>query len=116
MARRGLLLLAGLGLATTLGLLPTQDALAVPSPTINVSDATPFPVTEGNTGTTAVTFNVTLDASPDSNVSVSFATMYGNATAGSDYVYQESTLSWSAGATGAGLTKTITVLVNGDAT
>ena len=112
--RTGFLLLGVFAVAIVVGVLPVRSAKAVPSPTVNVSDATPFPVTEGNAGTTSVSFDITLAASPDSMVTVSYATMYGSATANDDYVYKETSVTFAAGATGAGLTQTVTVTVNGD--
>lgn len=105
---------AALVAVSVLGFLLVGGAGAANGPVLDVSDATPFPVTEGNAGTTSVSFNVTLSATPASDVTVSYATQYGSAAAGVDYVYQESSLVFAAGATGAGLTKTVTVNVNGD--
>ena len=103
-----------LALATLLAMPAGAGASALP--TLNVSDATPFPVTEGNAGTTNVSFDITLSESPAANVTVSYATMLGSATANVDYVYKQLSETFLAGATGAGLTKTITVVVNGDTT
>jgi hypothetical protein len=75
---------------------------------------------EGNIGTTAFNFAVTLSAATDASVSVPWATRdltadeqywYGpGATAGVDYQANSGTLTFDAGET----TKMITVLVNGD--
>ena len=65
---------------------------------------------EGNSGTTNFTFTVTLSAASGQSVTVNYATAPGAATAGSDYVTNSNTLTFSPGDT----TKTITVLVNGD--
>src|SRR5262249_32288744 len=73
----------------------------------SINDAT---VTEGNTGTRAITFTVTLSAAYSQPVKVNYATANGTATAGSDYQAQSGTLTIPAGQT----TGTITVLVNGD--
>src|SRR5262249_31437364 len=62
---------------------------------------------EGNSGTTSVTFTVTLSFASTETVTVQFATANGSATAGSDYRVATGTLTFSPGETG----KTITVLV-----
>jgi len=77
---------------------------------------------EGNTGTTAFNFEVTLSADYDAPVSVDYATRdltpdeeywYGPAaTAGVDYVAKTDTLTFAAHET----SKNITILVNGDRT
>ncbi|POY34675.1 hypothetical protein C3K47_19010, partial [Solitalea longa] len=79
------------------------------SPTISVAAAS---VNEGNTGTTTLTFTVTLSNPSASTVSFNYATANGTAsTADNDYVAVTSgTLSFAAGE----LSKTITVFVNGD--
>ena len=53
-----------------------------PTPSLSINDVT---VTEGNTGTTSATFNVTLSAASGQTVIVNYATADGTATAGSDY-------------------------------
>jgi hypothetical protein len=78
-------------------------------PGISVSDVD---VLEGNSGTTAATFVVSLSANPSSPVTVNFATANSTATAGSDYVAVPTTaLTWNPGDP---LTKTVNVTVNGD--
>jgi hypothetical protein len=68
-------------------------------------------VVEGNSGTKAVTFTVTLSNATDVPVAVSYATADGSATAGGgDYVAKSGTVSFAAGET----SKTLTVAVNGD--
>jgi hypothetical protein len=79
-------------------------------PTVSIGDAS---VTEGNSGTTALNFTITLSASYDVEVAVSFATQDNSATtAGNDYQAVSGTLTIPAGQ----ITGTITVLVNGDLT
>jgi Calx-beta domain-containing protein/VCBS repeat protein len=78
-----------------------------PPPSITLSDVT---VTEGNTGTRAAVFTVTLSAASSQPVTVAYATANGTAAAGSDYQAASGTLTIPAGQT----TGTITVLVNGD--
>ncbi|HYV38561.1 MAG TPA: Calx-beta domain-containing protein, partial [Gemmataceae bacterium] len=76
-------------------------------PAVSVADAT---VAEGNNGTTAVTFTVTLDQAGLAPVTVNYQTADGTATAGSDYQAASGTLTFNPGQS----QKTITVLVNGD--
>jgi ELWxxDGT repeat protein len=80
---------------------------AQPTPTLSISDV---PVTEGNAGTRAAAFTVTLSAPPAQPATVQYATVNGTATAGSDYQARSGTLTIPAGQT----TGTITVLVIGD--
>ncbi len=65
-----------------------------PLPSLAVNDIT---VVEGNTGTTAAVFTVTLSAPSGRNASVSFATQNGSATAPADYVSATGTLNFAAG-------------------
>jgi hypothetical protein len=77
-------------------------------PRVSIGNAS---VTEGNTGTTAMTFTVTLSAAYDQPVTVTYATSDGSATtAGGDYQAKSDTVTFAAGQT----SQTITVLVNGD--
>jgi hypothetical protein len=70
-------------------------------------------VLEGNTGTRALTFNVTLAAVYDAPVSVTYATADGSATlAGGDYQAATGSVTFAAGQT----SQPVTVLVNGDRT
>jgi probable HAF family extracellular repeat protein len=78
------------------------------SPWIQIADAPA--VTEGNTGTVAATFTVTLSVASTQTVTVAYATADGTATAGSDYQAASGTLTIPAGQTSGA----ITVLVNGD--
>jgi hypothetical protein len=77
------------------------------NPTLTIRDVS---TQEGNTGTHAVTFTVTLSAAYGQSVTVAYATANGTATAGSDYQAVSGTLTIPAGQT----TGTITVLVDGD--
>ena len=72
-------------------------------------------VNEGNAGTTNADFTVTLGIAPQSTVTVDYATADGTATAPGDYtaIAPPVTLTWNPGDPAA---KTVTVLVNGDAT
>jgi len=67
-------------------------------------------VTEGNTGTAAATFTVTLSAASTDPITVAYATGDGTATAGSDYQAASGTLTFAPGET----SKTVAVTVNGD--
>ena len=79
------------------------------APTISINDTS---VTEGDSGTTNATFNVTLSAASGFTVTVNYATADGTATAGSDYQSTSGTLTFNPGQT----TQTILVPVNGDTT
>ena len=81
--------------------------LALDAPVISISDVT---ITEGNTGTLAATFTVSLSATSSETVSIDFATASGTAVAGSDFVATEGTLTFTPGQT----SQPITVLVSGD--
>jgi large repetitive protein len=67
-------------------------------------------ITEGDTGTTTATFNVTLSATSGKTVTFDWATSAGSATAGTDYVTASSSRTIAAGAT----TATVGITVNGD--
>ena len=78
-----------------------------PSPAISISDLT---VSEGNSGTVSVNFQITLSAPSSQPVTVTFTTGDGTAAGGTDYVSTSGTVTFNPGET----SKTITVLVNGD--
>ncbi len=78
-------------------------------PELTINDVT---VTEGNTGTVNATFTVSLSAASAQTVKADFATADGSANAPADYQANSGTLTFNPG----DLTKTITVLVNGDTT
>jgi hypothetical protein len=67
-------------------------------------------VMEGNTGTTAANFTVTLSEASTETITVAYATGGSTAIAGSDFQAASGTLIFAPGET----SKTITVLVNGD--
>jgi hypothetical protein len=78
------------------------------APSLSIGDVSAF---EGAAGTTGFTFTVTLSAPSGRSVSVNYATGDGTATtADGDYQAASGTLTFAAGE----ITKTITVLVNGD--
>ena len=76
-------------------------------PRVSIGNAS---VTEGNSGTTPMSFTVTLSAAYDVATSVNYATADGSATSANDYTADSGTLTIPAGQTSG----TITVLVNGD--
>ncbi len=65
---------------------------------------------EGNSGTVAATFTVTLAPASGRTVTVDYATANGSAISPGDYAANSGTLTFAPGET----TKTVTVLVNGD--
>ncbi|MCA1842418.1 MAG: hypothetical protein LC792_04375, partial [Actinobacteria bacterium] len=77
------------------------------SPTVSVADAV---TTEGDTGTTPLSFAVTLSGPDARPVSLSFATADGSARAPDDYQAISGTLTFNPGET----SKTVTVAVKGD--
>ena len=76
-------------------------------PAVSVAAAT---LTEGDSGTAAMEFSVTMSASSATTVSVDYATADGTATAPSDYEAASGTLDFPAGTT----SQTISVTINGD--
>jgi hypothetical protein len=77
-------------------------------PTLSITDVS---VTEANSGTANLTFTVTLSAVSSLTVNVDYATADGTATASdNDYQSTSGTLTFNPD----DLTKTVTVLVNGD--
>jgi hypothetical protein len=78
-------------------------------PQISINDVT---LAEGNTGTTAFTFTLSLSAASGVTTSVSYVTGNGSASAPGDYTaHPLTTISFAPGQT----VQQITVLVNGDA-
>jgi hypothetical protein len=94
---------ADLGTDVATGTITNDDG----GPKLSLLDAS---VTEGNTGTTPLTFTVTMTPAALVDVTVDYATADGTATAGSDYVAASGTLTIPAGQTSG----SITVDVNGD--
>ena len=78
-----------------------------PQPSLSINSTS---ITEGDSGTRLMNFTVTLSAASNLSVTVNFATANGNASAGSDYVAANGTLTFNPGDT----TKTISVTINGD--
>ena len=69
-------------------------------------------VTEGDSGTTTMTFPVTLDQASDRSVTLDYTTAYQTANAPSDYVATSGTLTFAPGETNT----RVNVTVNGDLT
>lgn len=88
-----------------LGVVVAPAAHAAPS-IASVGDVT---VTEGNSGSTLATFTVTLSES-NGTTTVTYTTVNGTATSGSDYTATSGTLTFGPGET----TKTVSVPVTGD--
>ncbi|WP_337177061.1 Calx-beta domain-containing protein, partial [Paludisphaera sp.] len=76
-------------------------------PSLSIGDAS---VTEGDAGTVAASFTVTLSAASASPVTVEYWTSSGTATSGVDFEAASGAITFAAGET----SKTITVLVRGD--
>jgi large repetitive protein len=77
------------------------------APDLSIADVS---LAEGNTGTTTVTFTVSLSPVSGKTVTFDWATAAGTATAGTDFVSATGSRTIAAGATSA----TIAVTVNGD--
>ena len=97
---------ASIGTATATGTITDDDA----SPTLSI--AAPAAVTEGDSGSTDMTFTVSLDAASSRSVTVDYAVDDDTSTAvaGTDFTDLSGTLTFAAGDT----SKTITVSVTGD--
>ncbi len=78
-----------------------------PPVTISIGDVS---VAEGNSGTTAAVFTVSLSGAAGVPVTIDYATADGTAVAGTDYAAAAGTLTFAAGQT----SRTISVNVNGD--
>lgn len=83
--------------------------IADDEPRLTIGDGV---ATEGNSGTTLMTFTVTLSAAQGEAVSVNYTTADGTAIAGEDYLAAFDTLTFAPGET----TRTFTVEVLADAT
>ena len=90
--------------------LPSEGTLAGGQrvrPTLSINDIS---MTEGDGGTTNAVFTLTLSSPADTNVTVSFLTMNGTATAPADYQASTGGTFFETGQT----TRTVTVAVHGD--
>jgi hypothetical protein len=90
-----------------LGTIANDDAPPVPA--IAISDVTQA---EGNSGSSVLSFAVTLSAASAQSVSVNYATANGTATAGTDYTAASGTLVFAPGI----VAQTIAVTAFGDTT
>jgi hypothetical protein len=95
------------GSIAVLGVTAGPVAAAVP-PTIAINDVT---APEGNAGSTAFTFSVTMTGQSSTLVSLDWVTAVSTATFPSDFANGSGTVSWAAGTTGS---KTVVVQVVGD--
>jgi hypothetical protein len=77
---------------------------AVPTPTLSIADAS---VTEGEAGSTEVTFTVTLSQPVAQPVTVDFLTADGTATMGSDFVIGTGTVGFAPGSTSTNVVITV---------
>jgi hypothetical protein len=90
--------------------LSAQFGGVVPQPSQPTLSINSVAQAEGDSGTTAFNYTVTLSAPSTSTVTVQYATADGTATAGNDYTASSGTLSFAPGET----QKTITIAVQGD--
>lgn len=86
-----------------------RSAVVAAVPTLSINNVTRV---EGNSGTTAFNFTVTLSAASATAVTVNYATSNGSASSGSDYATASGTLTFASGV----LTQSVAVNVNGDTT
>ena len=77
------------------------------APALTISDAS---LSEGDEGTSNLTFTVTLSKASGQTITVKYATADGIARSTSDYTAKNGTLTFAAGQT----SKTISVVINGD--
>lgn len=77
-------------------------------PSLSINDVS---ISEGNASTKNLTFTVTLSKASGLNATVTYASANGTAQAGTDYVAKTGTLTFAAGGA---LTKTISIVINGD--
>ena len=92
---------------TGVGTIVDDDTAQPVVPTLAIGDAS---ITEGDSGSSQLSFTVTLSQAATGPVTVSYSTANGTATAGSDYTARSGTLTFAAGET----TKTVTVPITGD--
>lgn len=89
------------------GIFIVDNAPTPPTPVVRIADSS---VTEGNAGTKALTFRITLSKRSSRPVTVHWQTANGTAKAGSDYVAASGTVTFQPGQT----VKTVVVKVKGD--
>ena len=111
LAETAVITLANPSLAISLGTTISQSVAITDNDvaTLSIGDAT---ITEGDSGTSSLTFTVTLDVAVDAGLTVDYATADSSATvADSDYASASGTLTFTGTA---GETQTITVDITGD--
>lgn len=99
---------------------PGSASLGLSSATLTINDDDPVPSitinnvqqAEGNSGTSNMTFTVTLSNPSASTITVDFATADGSAIAGADYITRSGTLTFNPGVT----SQQVNVLIIGDTT
>ena len=94
---------------STIEILEPRRLLHGGSSAITISDVA---LAEGDDGVTAYVFTVSLSKATSRRVSVNFATENGSAIVGDDFAANRGTLTFARGQS----SKTVTVLVKGDAT
>ncbi len=87
---------------------PSPSPTPASTPALSINDVA---LAEGNGGGTNFVFNVTLSSAGSETITVDYATASGTATAGSDYQTTNGTLIFAPGE----VSKTVTVLISGDA-
>jgi Calx-beta domain-containing protein/parallel beta helix pectate lyase-like protein len=97
----------GTGFVRVFGSAIDIGAYEVQPPLVSIGDTS---MSEGNIGTGTAKFSVTLSNASTDSVMVAYATADGSATASSDYQATSGTLTFAPGE----VSKTITVLINGD--
>ena len=102
---------AKIGRATATGTI-TDDDSTTPEPTLPTVSIAGGTVAEGNSGTSALSFSVTLSKASANTVTLAYATAGGTATAGQDYTATSGTITFAPGS----VTQVINVSVLGDTT
>ncbi|BBY60113.1 hypothetical protein MSAR_32490 [Mycolicibacterium sarraceniae] len=100
---------ATLGRTTATGTITNDDATEVKLPTVSIAGDT---VPEGDSGTTALPFTVTLSKPSTTTITLTYTTSNGSATAGQDYTAATGTVTFAPGA----VSQVITISVTGDTT
>ncbi|MDF5707990.1 MAG: DUF4347 domain-containing protein [Nostoc sp. S4] len=107
------LVVANSGSGNVSVLLNTTSSGGYIPPKVNFGAAS-YNTTEGSTAT-QVTIAVTLDATPNTNVTVPIVIKNtSTATSGSDYTFSPTTLTFASGATGSNLTQLVTFTIDPD--
>lgn len=91
----------------TITIVDDDTSAPPPTPTLSIQNGS---ITEGDSGSSTLQIAVTLSSAATNNVSASYATSNGTATAGSDYTASQGTVNIPAGQT----SSTISIAVLGD--